>query len=68
MVVQIVAIVSVIFAHGWWEWNWFGLIIGVHFIARMAVWFMLAVTLISAVDYFLAFWIEVARLARRRMA
>jgi len=68
MVVQIVAIVSVILAHGWYQWNWFGFIVGVHFTARLAVWFMIAVTLISGVDYFLAFWIQVARLARRRIA
>lgn len=68
MVVQIVAIVSAIFAHGWYEWNWFGFIVGVVFTARLAIWFMLAVTLISAVDYFLAFWRQVASSARRRMA
>ena len=29
MVVQIVAIVATIFAHRWYEWNWFGFIVGV---------------------------------------
>jgi CDP-diacylglycerol--glycerol-3-phosphate 3-phosphatidyltransferase len=64
MVVQIVAIVATIFAHRWYEWNWFGLIIGVEFIARIAIWFMLVVTLLSAVDYFVAFWHRVDRSAR----
>ena len=64
MVVQIVAIVSTIFAHRWVEWNWFGFIVGVNLIARMAIWFMLVVTVLSAVDYFLAFWTKVSRGAR----
>jgi CDP-diacylglycerol---glycerol-3-phosphate 3-phosphatidyltransferase len=61
MVVQIVAVVSTIFAHGWYEWNWWGFIVGVQFTARLAIWFMVAVTVVSAVDYFLAFWHRVNR-------
>ena len=64
MVVQIVAIVATIFAHRWVEWNWFGFIVGVNLIARMAIWFMLVVTVLSAVDYFMAFWTKVSRAAR----
>jgi CDP-diacylglycerol--glycerol-3-phosphate 3-phosphatidyltransferase len=64
MVVQIVAIVATIFAHRWYEWNWFGFIVGVNLIARWAIWFMLVVTVLSAVDYFLAFWHRVARAVR----
>lgn len=60
MVVQIVAIVATIFAHRWVEWNWFGFIVGVQLIARMAIWFMLVVTVLSAVDYFMAFWNRVS--------
>jgi CDP-diacylglycerol---glycerol-3-phosphate 3-phosphatidyltransferase len=61
MVVQIVAVVSAVFAHGWYEWNWWGFIVGVEFTARLAIWFMVAVTIVSAVDYFLAFWHRVSR-------
>ena len=61
MVVQIVAVVSTIFAHRWVEWNWWGFIVGVHFTARLAIWFMVAVTILSAVDYFVAFWHQVSR-------
>jgi CDP-diacylglycerol--glycerol-3-phosphate 3-phosphatidyltransferase len=64
MVLQIVAVVAAILAHGWYEWNFFGFIIGVELIARIAIWFMLAVTLLSAVDYFVAFWDRVDRSAR----
>ena len=68
MVVQIVAIVATIFAHRWVEWNWFGFIVGVHLTARMAIWFMLVVTVLSAVDYFMAFWTKVDRAARSQPA
>ncbi len=64
MVAQIVAVVAVILAHRWYEWNFFGFIIGVHLIARISVWFMLFVSLLSAVDYFVAFWARVDRSAR----
>ena len=64
MVVQIVAIVATIFAHRWYEWNWFGFIVGVELIARIAIWFMLVVTVLSAVDYFLAFWHRVDHAVR----
>jgi CDP-diacylglycerol--glycerol-3-phosphate 3-phosphatidyltransferase len=68
MVVQIVAIVATIFAHRWYEWNWFGFIVGVELIARIAIWFMLVVTLLSAVDYFVAFWHRVDHSARSHPA
>jgi CDP-diacylglycerol--glycerol-3-phosphate 3-phosphatidyltransferase len=68
MVVQIVAIVATIFAHRWYEWNWFGFIVGVNLIARMAIWFMLVVTVLSAVDYFMAFWSRVSHAARPQPA
>lgn len=68
MVLQIVAVIASILAHRWYEWNFFGFIIGVELIARIAIWFMLAVTLLSAVDYFIAFWDRVDRSARSHQA
>jgi len=68
MVVQIVAVVSAILAHRWYEWKIFGFILGVELIARIAIWFMLAVTLLSAADYFIAFWNRVDRSARSHQA
>lgn len=66
MVVQIVAVVSTVLAHRWYEWNWWGFIVGVEFTARLAIWFMVVVTLLSAVDYFIAFWHRVDRSAPRQ--
>lgn len=65
MVIQIVAVVATVLAHGWYEWNFWGFIIGVNLIARMSIWFMLVVSLLSGVDYFIAFWDRVDRSARR---
>jgi CDP-diacylglycerol--glycerol-3-phosphate 3-phosphatidyltransferase len=55
-VIQIVSVVATILAHRWDYWNWFGFIVGVHFIAVTAIYWMIIVSVISAVDYFAAFW------------
>lgn len=55
-VIQIVSVVASILAHRWDTWNWFGFTIGVHFIAITAIYWMIIVSIISAVDYFVAFW------------
>jgi CDP-diacylglycerol--glycerol-3-phosphate 3-phosphatidyltransferase len=68
MVLQIVAIIAAILAHRWYEWNFFGFIVGVELIAHIAIWFMLVVSLLSAVDYFIAFWDRVDRSARSHQA
>src|SRR5271154_4195084 len=55
-VIQIVSVVAAILAHRWDYWNWGGYIVGVHFIAVTAIYWMTIVSIISAVDYFIAFW------------
>lgn len=60
-VIQIVAVVACILAHGWYFWNWFGFIVGVHLIAVTAVYWMTIVSIISAVDYFVGFWKKIDR-------
>lgn len=68
MVVQIVTVVAAILDHGWKQWVWFGgrFVLSVHLVAVMAVWFMVAVSLISAVDYFAAFWSKIDKSSARR--
>jgi CDP-diacylglycerol---glycerol-3-phosphate 3-phosphatidyltransferase len=68
MVVQIVAVVAAVLSHHWYAWRLFGgrFIVGVHLIAVMAVWFMVAVSLISALDYFVAFWAKIDKSSTRR--
>jgi len=66
MVVQIVAVVAVILAHRWTYWPVGKYVFPVHLIAQMAIWFMVALSLISAVDYFVAFWSKIDRQAVKR--
>jgi len=71
MVVQIVAVVAVILDHRWKEWPIYGnYFFPVHWIAIVAIWFMVSVSLLSAVDYFVAFWSKIDRrvVKRRRRA
>ncbi|HEX8818144.1 MAG TPA: CDP-diacylglycerol--glycerol-3-phosphate 3-phosphatidyltransferase [Terriglobales bacterium] len=71
MVVQIVAVVAVILDHRWKSWPIYGpYIFPVHWIAMFAIWFMVLVSLISAGDYFIAFWSKIDRqvVKRRRRA
>jgi CDP-diacylglycerol--glycerol-3-phosphate 3-phosphatidyltransferase len=56
MVVQIVAIVAAIIHHNWLELHIGAFTLDVEIIARTAMWFMVAISLISAFDYFFAFW------------
>src|SRR3979411_147118 len=55
-VIQIVSVVGAILAHRWDYWNWGGFIVAVHFIAITSIYWMTAVSIISAVDYFVGFW------------
>src|SRR5213080_3428088 len=61
MVVQIVSVVAVILAHRWTEWPVGPYIFPVHWIAFLAIWFMVFLSLVSAVDYFAAFWSKIDR-------
>ncbi len=66
MVVQIVSVVTVILAHRWPYWAVGPLMLPIEFIARMAIWFMVAVSLVSAADYFIAFWAKIDKKAVQR--
>jgi len=67
MVVQIVSIVAAILALRWNEWVFFGrFVIGVRLVAVMSIWFMMAVSVISAVDYFWGFWKKIDKRVERR--
>ena len=70
-VIQIVSVVAAILAHGWNYWLLFpsfhgGFIIGVHFIAVTAIYWMAIVSIISATDYFIAFWKKIDHASHRR--
>lgn len=70
MVVQIVAVVAAILDHHWQNWYIGSFIFPLDVIARAAIWFMVALSLVSAIDYFAAFWSKIDRhvVKRRRRA
>lgn len=55
-VMQIISVVSVILAHGWYLWRFGWFIMPVHLIAVASIYWMASISVISAVDYFVAFW------------
>jgi CDP-diacylglycerol--glycerol-3-phosphate 3-phosphatidyltransferase len=65
-VIQIVAVVSAILAHRWYEWNFGGFIVPVEWTAITAIYFATAVSIISAVDYFIGFWKKIDHAANDR--
>lgn len=73
-VIQIVSVVAAILAHRWdywlFSWSGFSYVMGVHFIAVTAIYWMTIVSIISAVDYFVGFWKKIDHAsvdARRRV-
>jgi CDP-diacylglycerol--glycerol-3-phosphate 3-phosphatidyltransferase len=67
MLVQIIAVVAVILARRWHEWPLFSFyIFPVYWIAWLAIWFMVLLSLVSAVDYFVAFWSRIDRKSEKR--
>ena len=61
MVVQIVSVVAAILDHKWLTWMIGDFIFPVDLIAHLAIWFMVLVSIVSAVDYFVAFWSKIDR-------
>jgi len=67
MLVQIISVVAVILARRWHEWPLFGIyIFPVYWIAWLAIWFMVLLSLVSALDYFVAFWSRIDRKSEKR--
>jgi CDP-diacylglycerol--glycerol-3-phosphate 3-phosphatidyltransferase len=66
MFVQIVSVVAVILAHRWSYWVIGPWILPVEVIARTATWFMVALSLVSAADYFVAFWAKIDKTATQK--
>jgi len=67
MLVQIISVVAVILAHRWFEWPVYRFyIFPVYWIARLAIWFMVLLSLVSAIDYFVAFWSRIDRKSEKR--
>jgi len=65
-VIQIVAVVSAILAHRWFQWDFWGFIVPVKWTAVTAIYFATVVSVVSAVDYFIGFWKKIDHAARDR--
>lgn len=71
MLVQIVSVAAVILDHHWKVWPIYSFyVFPVDWIARVAIWFMVFLSLASAIDYFVAFWSKIDKqvVKRRRRA
>jgi CDP-diacylglycerol---glycerol-3-phosphate 3-phosphatidyltransferase len=67
MFVQIVSVVAVILDHRWQTWPIYGpYVFPLGWVARVAIWFMVLLSLVSAADYFIAFWKKIDRHVVRR--
>jgi len=67
MFVQIVSVVAVILDHRWREWPVYGrYVFPIHWIASVSIGFMVFVSLVSAIDYFVAFWSKIDRRVEKR--
>ncbi len=65
-VVQIVSVVSAILAHRWEHWEIGVVEVPVRWYAIAAIYFAVAVAVISAVDYFIGFWKQIDHASKDR--
>jgi CDP-diacylglycerol---glycerol-3-phosphate 3-phosphatidyltransferase len=65
-VTQIVAVVSAILAHQWYQWQFGWLVIPVDWIAIAAIYFTVLVSVVSAIDYFVGFWKQIDHASKDR--
>jgi CDP-diacylglycerol--glycerol-3-phosphate 3-phosphatidyltransferase len=56
---QIFCVVAAILNHRWTLWDFGFVVVPVELIARYSIWFMVALSLVSAADYFVAFWSKI---------
>ena len=66
MVVQIVAVTAAILAGRYAYYDLGVFVFPTYVVALAAVWFMVTLSLVSAVDYFAAFWSKIDRSVQRR--
>jgi CDP-diacylglycerol--glycerol-3-phosphate 3-phosphatidyltransferase len=66
MLVQIVSVVACIIDHHWTRLPWYFLSLPVHPIALASIWIMVGLSLVSAADYFVAFWTKINQHSEKR--
>jgi CDP-diacylglycerol--glycerol-3-phosphate 3-phosphatidyltransferase len=60
-VIQIVSVVAAILDHAWYAWHWGWFEIPVDLFGVVGIYYVAAVSVISAVDYFWAFWRKIEK-------
>jgi CDP-diacylglycerol--glycerol-3-phosphate 3-phosphatidyltransferase len=65
-VIQIVSVVAAILAHHWYQWQFGYVIVPVRWTAITGMYFTVAVSTISAIDYFAGFWKQIDRASKDR--
>ena len=65
-VIQIVSVVAATLDHGWrvWHWGWF--ILPVDLFAVVGIYYTAGVSIVSAIDYFVAFWRKIDKAAAKQ--
>lgn len=66
-VCQTVSVVAAILAHRWFEWNFWGFIVPVHYVALAAIYWMTFISVLSAADYFIGFWKKIDHASTERI-
>ena len=61
MAVQVVSVVAAILNARWAAWKFGALVLPIDVVAHVSVWFMVLLSLVSAIDYFAAFWSKIDR-------
>ena len=62
-VIQIVSVVAATLDRGWYEWHFGWFIMPVHLFAVVGIYYMAGVSILSAIDYFVAFWRKIDKAA-----
>jgi CDP-diacylglycerol---glycerol-3-phosphate 3-phosphatidyltransferase len=69
MAVQVVAVIASILDHGWpavrFDWGRVPLSLSIELIARIAIWAMVLLSVVSAADYFAIFWKKIDEAHKR---
>src|SRR5579872_365802 len=65
-VIQIVSVVAAVLDRGWHEWHFGWFIVPVDLFAVVGIYYMAAVSIFSAIDYFVAFWRKIERATATR--
>jgi CDP-diacylglycerol--glycerol-3-phosphate 3-phosphatidyltransferase len=69
MAVQVIAVIAAIIDQRWWnvgfEFSSFHFVLGIDLIAKLAIWAAVALSVVSAADYFKVFWVRIDESATR---